>query len=397
MLSNFGWVVPGRLAGMARPRPGQARELRDEGVGAVLVLTESPPLAELEEAGLAVAHEPVPDFAPPDAETLDRCVAFVREHARAGRPVVVHCHAGYGRTGTVLAAVLVAEGFPPEDAIDRVRRLRPGSIETLEQEDAVLGYARRRAGEAVDARGKPTMPTIRVALSGAAGRMGRIVGPALEAAAGIELVARVEKDDDLGALAREAGAHVVVDFTTPAAAAGNARAALAAGCHAVVGTTGLTASDLDDLHRRALAASLGIVVAPNFALGAVLLDRLAAEVARYLPRAEIVEYHHDGKADAPSGTALRTAEAIAAAGGGGGPEGGAPSRGLSHHGVRIHSLRLPGLLAHQEALFGGHGEVLSMRHDVLSREAYVPGVLAAVRAVPTRRGLVRGLEAVLWP
>jgi len=241
---------------------------------------------------------------------------------------------------------------------------------------------------------------IRVALSGAQGRMGRVVGPGLEGTPGIEVVARIEKDDDLVAAARAARAEVVVDFTTPEAAAGNARKILEAGCCGVIGTTGFTEADLADLDARARAARLGLLVAPNFALGSILLQRFAAEAARLLTRCEIVEYHHDGKADAPSGTALRTAEAIAAAGSGagagGGPPGGAPgARGAEHHGVRIHAVRLPGFVAHQEVIFGGLGEVLTLRHDAISRECYLPGVVLGIRAIRGKVGLLRGLETLL--
>lgn len=242
------------------------------------------------------------------------------------------------------------------------------------------------------------MSTIRVALAGWRGRMGQVVGPGLERAEGLELVARVEAGDDLVAACRAARAEVVVDFTTPAAAVGNARAILEAGCHGVVGTTGFEATDLDDLDRRAKAAGRGLLVAPNFAIGVVLMQRFAAEAARWMPRVEIVESHHDGKHDAPSGTALRTAEAIATAvpGAGGGPAGGLDgARGHDAHGVRVHSLRLPGLLAHQDVVFGAPGEVLTIRHDAMSRECYVPGVVASVRAISGRVGLVRGLERLL--
>lgn len=240
------------------------------------------------------------------------------------------------------------------------------------------------------------MSTIRVALAGARGRMGRVVGPGLAAAAGLELVAEVEADDDLVARCRAARAEVVVDFTTPAAAVGNARKLLEAGCHGVVGTTGFTAADLDDLDARARRAGRGLLVAPNFAIGSLLLQRFAAEAARWFPRAEIVELHHDGKADAPSGTALRTAERVADAGGGGGPSAGAPgARGHVHRGVHVHSVRLPGLVAHQDVLLGGPGELLTLRHDAMSRECYVPGVVLAVSAIRARVGLVRGLEPLL--
>ena len=245
---------------------------------------------------------------------------------------------------------------------------------------------------------------IRVALTGAEGRMGRVVGPALEAAPDVALVARIEAGDDLVLQARAGKAEVVVDFTTPAAAASNARKALEAGCHGVIGTTGLTPDDLRDLDARARRSSLGLLVAPNFAVGALLLQRFAAEAARHFASAEVVEYHHDGKADAPSGTALRTAEAIGAARRAAGaaapvarPSDADASRGGVHHGVRVHAVRLPGLVAHQEALFGGVGELLTLRHDALSRECYVAGVLAGVRGIRGRVGLVRGLEAILWP
>jgi atypical dual specificity phosphatase len=142
MLANFGWVLPRRLAGMARPHPGAAEHLKALGVSAVLTLTEMPPLPEFAAAGLAVRHEPILDFAAPDAETLARCVAFVTEAVESGGAVVVHCHAGYGRTGTVLAAALVAQGLEPDAAIGLVRDLRPGSLETWEQEDAVRRFAR---------------------------------------------------------------------------------------------------------------------------------------------------------------------------------------------------------------------------------------------------------------
>lgn len=143
-LVHFDWILPRRLAGMARPRPGSAPSLTREGVRAVLTLTEEPPSAELARAGLVVRHEPIADFAAPDEITLARCVAFVREQNARGAAVVVHCHAGYGRTGTVLAACLVGEGMDPVEAITRIRRARPGSIETEEQEIAVLRFARDR-------------------------------------------------------------------------------------------------------------------------------------------------------------------------------------------------------------------------------------------------------------
>ena len=245
------------------------------------------------------------------------------------------------------------------------------------------------------------METIRTALAGALGRMGSVIGPGLEATPGITLVARIEKGEDLAAMVRASRAEVVVDFTTPESAAANARAILEAGAHGVIGTTGLTEDDLHSLDARARAAKRGLLVAPNFAIGAVLMQRFAAEAARFFPRAEIVEMHHDGKRDAPSGTALRTAEAIADAGSGGGPGGlngsGLAARGAVHRAVHVHSIRLPGLVAHQEVLFGGTGECLTIRHDSLSRECFLPGVVLGVREVRSRVGLLRGLESLLLP
>jgi 4-hydroxy-tetrahydrodipicolinate reductase len=242
------------------------------------------------------------------------------------------------------------------------------------------------------------MTAIRVALAGWKGRMGQVIGPGLEREPWIDLVARIEAGDDLVAACTAARAEVLVDFTTPSAAARNARALLDAGCHGVVGTTGLSTDDLADLDARARAAGRGLLVAPNFALGSILLQRFAGEAARWFPRAEIVEYHHDGKADAPSGTALRTADLLAQAGAGGGPSAGLDgARGHDRGGVRVHSVRLPGLLAHQEVLFGAAGEVLTLRHDALSRDCYLPGVLLGVRRIRERRGLVHGLEALMGP
>jgi atypical dual specificity phosphatase len=141
---NFGWVWPGRLAGMGRPRPHDVEILAEAGIRGVLTLTEEGPLPEFGAAGLVVRHEPIRDFAAPDVETLTRCVEFVETMLRDGTPVVVHCFAGYGRTGTVLAAVLAASGVPPENAVREIRAMRPGSIETPEQEAAVIAFAASR-------------------------------------------------------------------------------------------------------------------------------------------------------------------------------------------------------------------------------------------------------------
>jgi 4-hydroxy-tetrahydrodipicolinate reductase len=211
--------------------------------------------------------------------------------------------------------------------------------------------------------------------------MGQVVCEAVEEAEDTELAARA--DPALGAELEASldGAHVMVDFTTPEAAPGNVRSCLEAGVHAVVGTTGF---DLETL-RKAVEGAGGeanCFVAPNFAIGAVLMMRLSAEVAPHMPDCEIVELHHEQKIDAPSGTAKRTAELISEAGG-------------NVHDP-IHSLRLPGLVAHQEVVFGGEGQTLSIRHDSTDRRSFMPGVLLAVRRVaelPER--LTVGLEKLL--
>lgn len=243
---------------------------------------------------------------------------------------------------------------------------------------------------------------IRVAVLGARGRVGSVVAAGVRATTDLELVAEVEAGDDLGHALRATRPDVGIDFTTPAAAFGNARALLEAGTHAVVGTTGLGEEQLRALDALARERRLACVVAPNFALGAVLMMRFAEEAARHFPWVEIVERHHERKLDAPSGTARLTAERIARARTSSPePENETESapgaRGGRVAGVPVHSLRLPGSLAHQEVWFGGPGESLVLRHDATDRAVYVPGVLLAVRRAQEQVGLVRGLEALLWP
>jgi 4-hydroxy-tetrahydrodipicolinate reductase len=261
---------------------------------------------------------------------------------------------------------------------------------------------------------------VRVGVLGATGRMGRATCHAVLHAPGLELAAVVGRATGVGRPLRElvpdapegllvsenlsdllAEAEVVVDFSRPEATAEAVDALLPEGVHLVSGTTGLPAELMDDLAALAGKAGNGNVVwAPNFALGAVLAMHFAAVAGRFYPAAEVVELHHQGKADAPSGTALRTARAIAAARvqeatPGGGVESVAGARGGEVDGVRIHSVRLPGLVAHQEVIFGGQGEVLTLRHDSLDRTSFMPGVLLAVRDVCTRPGLTVGLEPLL--
>ncbi len=219
-----------------------------------------------------------------------------------------------------------------------------------------------------------------VAVAGAAGRMGQAVCAAVQGAPDLELVASA--DPALGqtlADALAAGPSVLVDFTVPTTAVANAHAAVAAGVHVVIGTTGFDLAELDDLR----GAGANVFVAPNFAIGAVLMTRFATEAARHMAAAEIVELHHDRKLDRPSGTAARTAALMREAS----PDG---------REVPIHSVRLPGLVAHQEVILGDVGQTLTIRHDSIDRESFMPGVLLAVRRVATlERSPTVGLEALL--
>ncbi len=210
---------------------------------------------------------------------------------------------------------------------------------------------------------------IRVVVSGAAGRMGEVVCDAVEGAEDMQLAGRADPHLDSPLSRLLEGADVVVDFSTPDAAPTNARSCVEAGVHAVIGTTGFDLEQLRDTTEAAREAGGGanVLVAPNFAIGAVLMMRFAAEAAKQLPECEIIELHHDRKLDAPSGTAKRTAELISEAG------------GNVHE--PIHSVRLPGLVAHQEVILGGEGQTLVIRHDSIDRRSFMPGVLLAVRGV----------------
>jgi 4-hydroxy-tetrahydrodipicolinate reductase len=244
----------------------------------------------------------------------------------------------------------------------------------------------------------PSADTVKVGVLGARGRMGAEVCRAAEEAADVTLVAGVDVGE-----AREAlrDADVVVDFTAPDAVMDNLRWCIEHDLHCVVGTTGFDDQRLDEV--RALLVghpSLGVVVAPNFGIAAVLMMRFAATAAPYFDSVEIVELHHPNKVDAPSGTARRTAELIAQAREGkASPDATTQSldgaRGAEVDGVHVHAVRLAGLVAHQEVLLGGHGETLTIRHDSLSRESFMPGVLLAVRAVVDRPGLTVGIDELL--
>ena len=215
--------------------------------------------------------------------------------------------------------------------------------------------------------------TIKVGVLGAAGRMGSTVCDAVTGDDELELVARVDENDPIQALV-DAGAEVAVDVTTPSAVKDNVKFCLSNGIHVVVGTTGLGDSDYSEIE--SWTGDANAFIAPNFALGAVLMMKFAAEASKHYSHAEIVERHHEKKLDKPSGTALRTAD-------------------LMEGDVEIHSVRLPGLVAHQEVVFGAPGETLTIKHDSIERVSFMPGVLVAVKRVASRPGLTVGLEHLL--
>ncbi len=261
---------------------------------------------------------------------------------------------------------------------------------------------------------------IRVGVVGACGLMGQMVCRAVAEDPELVLVAAIDRShvgESIGStigkphlevlVAEElhelltAEVEVAVDFTHPDVVGDDVEWAVAHAVDIVVGTTGLTDADLDRI--RGMLESEGsesnVIVAPNFALGAVLMQRFAAEAARFFPAAEVIELHHDGKADAPSGTALATARRIARERSTAYPANDAElapgARGADVDGVRVHSVRLPGLMAHQEVILGAPGQTLTIRHDSMDRASFMPGVLLAIKAVGTRPGLTVGLEPLL--
>jgi 4-hydroxy-tetrahydrodipicolinate reductase len=242
---------------------------------------------------------------------------------------------------------------------------------------------------------------MKVGVLGAQGKVGRQVVEAVTAEQDLELVAAVDVGDSLDALT---AADVVVDFTHPDAVMGNLEYCISHAIHCVVGTTGFTDERLSQVRDwLAAAPGVGVLIAPNFSIGAVLMMRFAAQAAPFFESVEIVEMHHPEKADAPSGTARLTAELMAAARqeAGSAPMPDATStaldgaRGAEVAGIRVHGVRLRGLVAHQEVLLGGPGETLTIRHDSLDRICFMPGVLLGVRGVPARPGLTVGLDPLL--
>jgi 4-hydroxy-tetrahydrodipicolinate reductase len=255
------------------------------------------------------------------------------------------------------------------------------------------------------------MSSTRVGVLGAAGRMGNAVCQAVEGDASLELVARVDPagGEDVSTSLYglvEMKTEVAVDFTQPATVMDNVRFCVGKGIHCVVGTTGLGDDDLEEIRGLVDEGSANVFVAPNFSIGAVLMMAFARQAARHFGSAEVIELHHNRKLDAPSGTALRTARGIAEAWKEHGrPDGGeahpdeketvSGARGANADGVHVHAVRLHGLVAHQEAVFGGPGETVSIRHDSLDRASFMPGVLLAVKSVASRPGLTVGLEELL--
>lgn len=265
------------------------------------------------------------------------------------------------------------------------------------------------------------MERIKVLVSGACGRMGREVIKAVVQDGALELVAAVDKTNvgnDIGTIVGlgplgiavkaelnesiiEDKPQVMVDFTRPAMVMDNLRTGIKAGVHIVVGTTGISAVNLQEIKDLCDKYKVNALIAPNFAIGALLMMRCAALSAKYFPQVEIIELHHDQKLDSPSGTSIKTAEMILESRKGSShPEIGEEkikgARGGEIGGIRLHSVRLPGLIAHQEVIFGGEGQTLTIRHDSLSRESFMPGVILGVKKVVEKTGLTYGLEHFLF-
>ena len=240
---------------------------------------------------------------------------------------------------------------------------------------------------------------MKVGVLGALGKVGREVCKAVEEADGFSLVAQVDAEDSLDLLV-SSGAQAVVDFTHPDVVMDNLRFCIEHGIHAVVGTTGFDESRLAELRSLLGSSDTGVLIAPNFSIGAILMMRFAAEAAPFYESVEIVELHHPTKADAPSGTARRTAELVAAARAeaGVGPVPDATSTGLDGargavvDGIHVHGLRIRGMVAHQEVVLGGVGETLTIRHDSMDRASFTPGVLLGLREIGSHPGLTVGLE-----
>lgn len=246
-----------------------------------------------------------------------------------------------------------------------------------------------------------TTKQIRVAIVGARGRMGRLACDWVRSAFDLVLAAEIEKDDSIPELLKSSGSEVALDLTVAHTARANAFAILEAGVRPVIGTSGLSPKDFAEIDAELLKRKSGGIVVPNFSIGAVLAMRFSEEAARWMNAAEVIEAHHTSKADAPSGTARATAARIANARRGAAPADASremvPSvRGGDVDGVRVHSMRLPGVVAYQETWFGGEGEILKITHDSTDRSCFRAGALLALRGAGSVSGLVIGLESLLF-
>jgi 4-hydroxy-tetrahydrodipicolinate reductase len=242
---------------------------------------------------------------------------------------------------------------------------------------------------------------ITVIVNGSRGKMGEEAVKAVKSDADLNLVAALDIQDSLFHSIQKTNAQVVVDLTHPSAVKQNVETIVKAGAYAVVGTTGLSDDDLKSIHQLALDCKVAVAVCPNFAIGAVLMMQLAKQVAPFFQRVEIIEYHHDKKADAPSGTAIKTADLIYE----GNPKINQETldqkelikgvRGGQKHNIQIHSVRLPGIVANQDVIFGGLGQTLTLRHDTHHRECFMPGILLCIKKIKSYQGLIYGLEHFL--
>ncbi|MFA6431786.1 MAG: 4-hydroxy-tetrahydrodipicolinate reductase [Candidatus Margulisiibacteriota bacterium] len=221
------------------------------------------------------------------------------------------------------------------------------------------------------------MSKIKVIVNGAKGKMGDETVKAVGKEPELELIAALDAGDDLAGKIISSKADVVVDFTHPGSVLANIKIILASKAHAVIGTTGLAADDLKIIESLCKANNVNCLVAPNFAIGAVLMMQFAKEASKYMKDVEIIEFHHAQKVDKPSGTAIKTAQMI---------------KEVTKTDVPTHSVRLPGLVAHQEVIFGGLGQTLTIRHDTINREAFMPGVIMAIKKIGGANGFVYGLE-----
>lgn len=239
---------------------------------------------------------------------------------------------------------------------------------------------------------------IKIIINGIKGKMSRVLEQSIAAQPDFKLVAGIGREDDLAKIIQSTHADVVVDFTTPQVVFKNTEVIIQSGARPVIGTTGLALDQIKTLNKQCRAKKLGGIVAPNFSLGAVLMMKYAKDAARYFPDAEIIEMHHPQKIDAPSGTAIKTAQMM-------GESRLSKSNDKTHedrargeirHTTTIHSIRLPGLFSHQSVIFGGNGETLTIRHDGIDRNCAVPGVFLACRKVMELNQLIYGLENILW-